>query len=115
MSALIEEIKVAVREVVREEIRSALMEQAHHPDAADDHLVDVSEAARRLGLSRSTIYKCAERCELPSIKVGARLLFKRADLAAYTDARRRSPEVVARLARRERTGHNVIHNDENDD
>lgn len=48
-------------------------------------LVGVEEAARHLGLSTSTVYKRAERCELPSVKEGGRLLFRMADLDAYAD------------------------------
>src|SRR5436853_631267 len=105
----------AVREVVREEVRSALAEMRPAANENDDRLVDVEEAARRLGLAASTVYKRAAQCELPNVKIGGRLLFKLADLAAYADARRRSPERVRELASVQRGAHNVIQNDSNDD
>jgi hypothetical protein len=40
----------------------------------------------------------AARCELPSHKIGGRLVFAPADLDAYAAARRRSPEKVRALA-----------------
>jgi excisionase family DNA binding protein len=98
MSALQDEIKAAVREVVREEVRTALAELRPVPASSDGPLVGVREAARLLGLSTSTVYKRAESCELPSVKAGSRVLFRPADLSAYAEARRRSPELVSQLA-----------------
>jgi excisionase family DNA binding protein len=98
MSALQDEIKAAVREVVREEVRTALAELRPVSASSDAPLVGVAEAARLLGLSTSTVYKRAESCELPSVKAGSRVLFRPADLSAYAEARRRSPELVSQLA-----------------
>jgi len=91
-----EELKAAIREVLREELPRLL---ALGVDA--DGLVDVAEAARRLGLKPGTVYKKAERLELPSVKIGGgRVLFRPADLDAYVEARRRSPERVRELVSR---------------
>lgn len=68
------------------------------PLPGDEQLVPVAEAAKRLGLSTSTTYRLAERVELASVKIGGRLLFRVADLAAFAERHRRSPELVARLA-----------------
>jgi excisionase family DNA binding protein len=85
----------AVRRVLREELPRVLAElqQGQQPHAVED-LVGVGAAARRLGLAVGTVYKLAGKCELPSVKIGARLLFKLADLDVYAAARRRSPERV---------------------
>jgi excisionase family DNA binding protein len=98
MSALADEMKAALREVLREELL-ALREELRRPSQDGDRLVDVAEAARRLGLATSTVYKRAEACLLPSVKDGGRLLFRIADLAQYAEERRRSPERVKELAR----------------
>jgi len=90
-----DELKAAVREVLREEL-AHLLGQAR--PGADADLVDVEEAARRLGLAVGTVYRKAQKCELPSHKLGERVLFSPADLDAYTQARRRSPERVRKLA-----------------
>jgi len=66
---------------------------------AGPSLLCVEEAAERLGLSPSTIYKRAESGQLPSVKDGGRLLFKVIDLDEYVAARRSSSERVAALAR----------------
>src|SRR5260370_28228413 len=62
------------------------------PAPADgDQLVGVAEAAKRLALSTSTLYKMAERVDVPSVKLGGRLLFKVGDLASFPEKLRRSP------------------------
>ncbi len=110
MSALADEIKAAMREVLREELPGALSQLQPRSDEGRDRLVGVTEAADRLGLSTSTIYKRAERCQLPSIRDGGRLLFKVGDLVSYAEQRRRSPERVRQLAERATRAHNVIQN-----
>ena len=92
--APLEALKSAIREVLREEL-PRLLATAQPPG---ERLLDVHEAAQRLGLAKSTIYKRSERCELASVKVGTRVLFRPADLDAFTGARRRSPEQVKALA-----------------
>jgi excisionase family DNA binding protein len=90
-----DELKAALREVLREvlpEMLPALLAQPAANDAA--RLLDVDQAAKRLGLGASTIRKLAGRCEMASVKSGRRLLFRPADLDAYAEARRRSPERV---------------------
>ena len=101
VSALAEEIKAALREVLREELpledlRLFLARAA----AESDRMLSVEEAAQRLGLSVSTVYKKSQTCELPSVKMGTRTLFRVADLDAYAAARRRSPERVRELVAR---------------
>ncbi len=93
-----DELKAAVREVLREELPRLLAGlQVAAPDG--ERLLDVDEAAQRLGLSPSTVYKRAQACKLPSVKDGTRVLFRPADLDAYAAARRRSPEKVRALAK----------------
>jgi excisionase family DNA binding protein len=41
----------------------------------DKLLVDVFKAAELLSISTSKLYKCAEKKEIPSLKIGTRLLF----------------------------------------
>jgi excisionase family DNA binding protein len=102
MSALADEVREAVRQVlrdvVRQEVRAALGDLLPSAAVAPEGLLDVNAAATRLGLGRSTVRKLARRCELASVKSGRRLLFKPADLDAYAQARRRSPERLAQLA-----------------
>jgi excisionase family DNA binding protein len=114
-----DELRALLREVVREELPLALAQLQPRPDIDPDRLVGVAEAADRLGLSTSTVYKRAEACELPSVKDGGRLLFRVADLVAYAEARRRSSgrssERVRQLAQRVTRAHNVIRNVPNHD
>jgi excisionase family DNA binding protein len=96
VSALADEIRAAVREVLRDELPKLLAEA--RPQQQGAALVGVTEAARRLGLAVGTVYKMAARLEVPSHKIKGRLLFRAADIEEYTTARRRSPERVAELA-----------------
>jgi excisionase family DNA binding protein len=87
--------------VVERAVARALAGVRPATSPADPALVDIDEASRLLGLSTSTVYKLAARCEIPSVKLGGRLLFKPADLASHAESRRRSPERVRALAKPE--------------
>lgn len=101
MTPSLEEISATLRSVVREELARLLAARpVEVPPAAETRLLGVDEAARHLGLSRSTLYKRAQRCEVPSIKDGNRVLFRVTDLDTYAEARRRSPERVRNIADR---------------
>jgi excisionase family DNA binding protein len=86
-----EELRDAVREVLREELPRLLADARH---SGEPDLLDLPQAAHRLGLGKSTVRKLAASCELASVKVGRRVLFRSRDLDAYADERRRSPERV---------------------
>ena len=58
------------REVVREELQTLLR----------DDLVDTSEAAELLGMTVAAVRKAVERGQLPCIRIGRRLRFRRAEL-----------------------------------
>jgi excisionase family DNA binding protein len=99
MSALQDELREAVRQVLREELPRVLAElRGTNGTAPAAELLDVAGAARRLGLVTSSIYKMAARCELPSVKIGRRLLFRPGDLNAYVERQSRSPERVRAIA-----------------
>ena len=44
------------------------------PEVDDRLAISISEAARRLGLSRAGAYQQAARGSLPTVKIGSRLL-----------------------------------------
>ena len=52
-------------------------------------LIGVEEAAYYLGIQRSTLYSWAERRKIPSVKMGARLLFDLQDLDQLIEASKR--------------------------
>ena len=52
-------------------------------------LLSVEEAARYLGVQKSTIYSWAWRRKIPSVKMGRRLLFDREDLDRVIEAGKR--------------------------
>ncbi len=46
----------------------------------EKRLVSVEDAAKYLGVQKSTIYSWASRRKIPSVKMGRRLLFDQEDL-----------------------------------
>ena len=58
-----------------------------------DHLLDVTEAAKVLGLPKSWIYARVEspECDLPFFRVGRYIKFKASELAAYLERNRGGP------------------------
>jgi excisionase family DNA binding protein len=97
----VDELRAALRAVLPEvmrEVMPAVLAQMAANDS--ERLLDVDEAAQRLGLGVSTVRRLAGRCEVASVKSGRRLLFRLKDLDAYARARRRSPERVKALAER---------------
>ena len=67
---LLEEI---IRRVVRHELQSS-------PQL--DELVTAAQAAKLLGISKSAVWKAAERGSLPAVRHGRRVFFRRGDLLA---------------------------------
>jgi excisionase family DNA binding protein len=66
---------------------------ASHPEASVyvEHptpLLDLNGVARRLSVSRPTIYRMLERGDLVAYRVNERLRFKVEDVEAYLDRRR---------------------------
>ena len=57
--------------------------------ALQKRLIGVEEAAYYLGIQRSTLYAWAERRKVPSVKMGARLLFDLQDLDRLIEASKR--------------------------
>lgn len=55
-------------------------------------MIDVTEAAKRLGLSVSTIRRMVREGHLPAYKLGKQLRFKTEDLTDYVEANRVKPE-----------------------
>lgn len=66
-------------------------------------LLTPDEVAKRLGLSRSGVYKLAQRKVLPGVKVGSRLRFRPEDVEAYLNGDRPDVDEVLKLAREGRS------------
>src|SRR5476651_1988091 len=70
-SAMAEPLIVVTAEqleaVVERAVARALAGVRPAASPADPALVDIDEASRLLGLSTSTVYKLAARCEIPSV------------------------------------------------
>ena len=57
----------------------------HKPARKNAQTMSVDEAAVRLGIGRNSAYEAAKRGELPTIKVGKRILVLRAVLERMLD------------------------------
>jgi len=55
----------------------------------EKRLISVADAAKYLGVQKSTIYSWAWRRKIPSVKMGRRLLFDREDLDRVIEAGKR--------------------------
>jgi len=55
----------------------------------EKRLLSVEEAAKYLGVQKSTIYSWAWRRKIPSVKMGRRLLFDQEDLDRMIEAGKR--------------------------
>jgi excisionase family DNA binding protein len=57
-------------------------------------LRNIEEAADYLGLKKSTLYAWARRRQIPSVKIGRRLLFDQHDLDVLIEKEKRRVEVT---------------------
>ena len=55
----------------------------------EKRLISVEDAAKYLGVQKSTIYSWASRRKIPSVKMGRRLLFDQQDLDRMIEAGKR--------------------------
>jgi len=58
----------------------------------ENRLLNVEGSARYLGVRKSTIYSWAARRQIPSVKIGRRLLFDRKDLDKMIEEQKRGIE-----------------------
>jgi len=76
-------VNAAVAELaaaLREQLRVEMAEARNDPPS----LIDVPEAARLLGVSRTTAYTLLDAPEgLPTVRVGRRRLIRRVDVEAF--------------------------------
>lgn len=56
------------------------------PEPLSPALLDVRDAARYLGVSRTLLYSLLSSGALPSVKVGQRRLVRRADLERFVES-----------------------------
>lgn len=65
-------------------------------------LYRVSDAAQRLGVSRSLLYQLIARGEVATVRIGSELRVTETALAAYVRAREREAEMLSRPAGKRR-------------
>lgn len=70
MSARLDAALAELAAAIREEVRA----EAHAANGAPERLLNITEAARRLGVARTTLYGELQAGRLRSVKVGRRRL-----------------------------------------
>jgi excisionase family DNA binding protein len=83
----IHELEAIIEGAVRKALKANL---ATKSSTSDREMITVPQAAEFLHLSVPTIYGLLHRRELPSLKRGKRVYFKKADLMRYLEEGRRN-------------------------
>ncbi|EJR22334.1 MULTISPECIES: helix-turn-helix domain-containing protein [Bacillus cereus group] len=78
-------IKESIREIVREEIRSAI---ADLQQSQPNKVMRVKEAAAYLNIAVCRMYELANHPRFPVIREGRKLLFLQKDLEAWLEAQK---------------------------
>ncbi|PEM28981.1 helix-turn-helix domain-containing protein [Bacillus wiedmannii] len=84
-------IKESIREVIREEIRSALADL--HQQSQPNKVLRVKEAAAYLNIAVCRVYELANHPQFPVIREGRKLLFLQKDLEVWLEAQKETPNV----------------------
>jgi len=71
-----QETRRLLAEIIQEAVGAAVAKANSDPD----QLVDVEEAAKRLGMTRGAVFKAVERGKLPAKRIGRRIRFRLGDL-----------------------------------
>ncbi|MDZ4453247.1 helix-turn-helix domain-containing protein [Bacillus cereus] len=79
-------IKESIREVVREEIQTALA--AFQQQTQPNKVMRVKEAAAYLNIAVSRVYELANHPQFPVIRDGRKLLFLQKDLEAWLETQK---------------------------
>ena len=97
---LVDQVAAKTAELVEQRLGASPVREGE----GGEEVLDVAGAAAFLKIGQSTIYKAAASGGLASVKLGGRLVFRRADLLAYLEAHRRGDEIVLELAKAARKG-----------
>lgn len=57
----------------------------HYKDAESNNLLSISETARYLRISKSTLYRWVHKKQIKHVKIGSRVLFLEKDLLEFLD------------------------------
>ncbi|MCP1124596.1 helix-turn-helix domain-containing protein [Bacillus sp. 3103sda1] len=79
-------IKESIREVIREEIQSALADFQHQ--AQPNRIMRTKEAAAYLNIALSRMYELANHPQFPTIRDGRKLLFQQKDLDMWLESQK---------------------------
>jgi excisionase family DNA binding protein len=97
--ALIEDLAHRLAERVVEKLELVLEKMSLNPQEDDGALLDVQEAAAKLSLAPSTVYRLSREGKIPSLKIGSTLRFRTSDLSDFLCSRARGSQRVQDLAR----------------
>lgn len=82
----VEDLLSSVRKIIRDEIRSIPQPKKVKP------FLCLSEACELTGLSKSSIYRLTSEKQIPHIKRGGKLLFKREEIIKWIESAKQNVE-----------------------
>lgn len=83
MDYLFSEFDSKIREIVQEEVQKQLSLQAQTQKADTEETMTQKEVCQLLKITLTTLWRKRDKGEIPSIKVGRRVLFKKSDVLKY--------------------------------
>ena len=90
MTDLGESFKVAIREVIKEELQN-FMKETIVPEKQYPERMNQKQACEYLGMSSHYLYQKSARCEIPVYKKGNRNFYRKSELDAWQDSKRVRP------------------------
>lgn len=88
-----------IQPIVDDSIRRAFKENLQQKEPVNDRLMNIKEASQYLGLALPTIYEKTSRNEIPFLKRGKKLYFRKDDLLKWLEeGRRKTNKEIDKIA-----------------
>jgi excisionase family DNA binding protein len=71
--------------LVQRIVQGVASRMAAHPSKPPAQALSLKDAAKTIGISRATLYRMVNDGRLPTVRIGSRVLVKRADIEALLD------------------------------
>lgn len=83
MEQIIVTTKNELHQLIQTSVREAFNEQTNNNETFSDKMLSISEACEFLNLAKQTLYGFTSKNEIPFIKRGKKLYFRKSDLEAW--------------------------------
>ena len=98
---LLDALADLIADRVADRLANRFPEPAPVPTQDEEQLIDIGQAAGLLSLATSTLYK---RRDIPRVKLGGKVLYRRGDLLAWVKAQQQNPTPGLELEDWDRNG-----------